>query len=396
VDLIVFGMVLPWLCVALGGWLGYQLLRQNGRMLLHLDALEQHLAQLNIAPNAAPAPAPAPPPSLPLGSAAPEFELPDLAGGRQALSQFRGRRLLLIFFNPRCGFCTQMAPDLARLPTDGANGRPMPLVVTTGDAAENRKLVAEHSIRCPVLLQEQMEVAATYQAHGTPIGYLIDDEGRIASEIAVGSQALLALADSSAVVAVSANGHREHRGNGSLADSRIQRDGLPPGTPAPSFTLPTPDGGELSLEAYRGQRVLLVFSDPNCGPCNQLLPELEQFHRRTAAVQVVMVSRGDLEANRAKVAEHGLTFPVGLQRQWEISRAYAMFATPVGYLIDEAGVIAAEVAAGVEAILNLLFHAAAVKNGKGAVKRCRCGRPEGECDCGKHNSSAPAATRRAR
>src|SRR4051794_14390923 len=28
---IVFGMVLPWLLTALGAWLGYQLLRQNGR-----------------------------------------------------------------------------------------------------------------------------------------------------------------------------------------------------------------------------------------------------------------------------------------------------------------------------------------------------------------------------
>jgi peroxiredoxin len=396
VGLIVFGIVLPWLFVALGGWLGYQLLRQNGRMLLHLEALEQRLTQLNTVPNAAPATAPAPPPSLPIGSAAPEFELPDLAGDRQALSQFRGRCLLLIFFNPRCGFCTQMAPDLAALPTDGANGLPLPLVVSTGDAEENRKLVAEHGIRCPVLLQEQMEVAAIYQAHGTPIGYLIDEEGRIASEIAVGSQALLALADPSAAMAVSANGHREHRGNRSLADSRIQRDGLPSGTPAPSFTLPMPDGGELSLEQFRGQRVLLVFSDPNCGPCNQLLPQLEQFHRRRPAVRVVMVTRGDLQANRAKVAEHGLTFPVGLQRQWEVSRAYAMFATPIGYLIDQAGVIAADVAVGAEPIAALLSSAAVQTNGKAATERCRCGKSLGQCDCSRQKMTAPGSKRRGR
>jgi hypothetical protein len=48
-----------------------------------------------------------------------------------------------------------------------------------------------------------------------------------------------------------------------------------------------------------------------------------------------MVSRRDAEANRQKVKEHGLTFPVVLQKQWEISLRYGIFATPVGYLIDE-------------------------------------------------------------
>jgi len=66
-----------------------------------------------------------------------------------------------------------------------------------------------------------------------------------------------------------------------------------------------------------------------------------------------MVSRGSVEANRAKVVEYGLSFPVVLQRHWEISRAYAMFATPIGYLLDEHGVVAADVAEGAEAILAL-------------------------------------------
>ena len=52
--------------------------------------------------------------------------------------------------------------------------------------------------------------------------------------------------------------------------------------------------------------------------------------------------------------EHGLTFPVVLQKQWEVSREYAFFGTPVAYLIDEAGVIAADVAIGVDAVLDLL------------------------------------------
>jgi hypothetical protein len=109
----------------------------------------------------------------------------------------------------------------------------------------------------------------------------------------------------------------------------------------------------LALEEYRGRRVLLVFSDPGCGPCEQLAPQLERVHRERRDLQVLMVSRQDVETNRQKVAKLGLTFPVVLQQSWEISLLYAMFATPMGYLIDEQGILASDVAAGVEPILEL-------------------------------------------
>jgi hypothetical protein len=48
---------------------------------------------------------------------------------------------------------------------------------------------------------------------------------------------------------------------------------------------------------------------------------------------------------------------VAVQKSWEISRRYAMFATPIAYLIDESGAIASEVAIGPEPILILLASA---------------------------------------
>ena len=71
-----------------------------------------------------------------------------------------------------------------------------------------------------------------------------------------------------------------------------------------------------------------------------------------------MVTRGEADANRDKAREYGLTFPIVLQRKWEISKLYAMFATPIAYLIDEAGIIISGVAAGADEILALLPEAA--------------------------------------
>lgn len=371
INLLAF--VLPWLLLGFGCWMGLQLVRQNGRILLQLEALEK---RISASPREQP-PGPDMGTGLPVGSVAPEFELPDLTGKRKALSDFRGKRLLLIFFNPQCGFCTRLAPDLATLPCDGTAGRPIPLLVSTGDAQQNRKLVKEHEIRCPVLLQEQMEVASAYRTGGTPMGYLIDEEGKIASEVAIGGPAVLALTEPGAgAAAVNGSEHKVYTGNRSLEDSHINRSGLKAGTPAPDFTLPRLDGGELSLAEYRGRRVLLVFSAPSCGPCDQLAPRLEELSRSTPDVQVLIVSKGEEEANRAKVAEQGLTFPVALQQQWEISRLYAMFATPIGYLIDEQGIIAADVAVGVEPILALVPGTTAPAHGNGkAPKRGKGGVP---------------------
>jgi peroxiredoxin len=375
---LVFGTVLPWLLLGGGMWLGYQLVRQNGRILLRLEAIEKRLG--------------ARPPEqrreregLPIGTPAPEFELPDLAGVRHKLSEYRGRDLLLIFFNPKCGFCSKMAADLAALPIEGGNGRAMPVVVTTGDADENRKFVEQYGMRCTVLLQQQMEVASQYRAQGTPMGYRINAEGKIASELAIGGEALLELAANpprQRARGSVGNGHAAHCGNVKaalygkqpdppLARSRLNRSGLKAGATAPDFTLPRIDGGDLSLSGLRGGRVLLVFSDPNCGPCDELAPRLQELHLMRPDLQVLVISRRDVDATRAKADSLGVTFPIVVQKQWEVSLQYGMFATPIGYLIDEQGVLVSDVAVGVERILGLVeeqatarVDAAPSRNGK--------------------------------
>src|SRR5262245_3876033 len=49
--------------------------------------------------------------------------------------------------------------------------------------------------------------------------------------------------------------------------SRLGRSGLKPGKKAPAFTLPAVAGGEISLHDFAGRKVLLVFMQPDCGPC---------------------------------------------------------------------------------------------------------------------------------
>ena len=137
--------------------------------------------------------------------------------------------------------------------------------------------------------------------------------------------------------------------------SRLVRDGLEPGTIAPTFVLPDLDGTMRSLTDFRGRNVLLVFSDVDCGPCDALAPDLVQIanSEQDGGVELVMISRGGQDENRRKAEEHGYPFPVLLQRSWEVSKQYGMFATPIGFLIDQDGVIAERVAMGGPAICEL-------------------------------------------
>ncbi len=378
----IVGLALAWVGLIITGWLGWQLLRQNGRILLRLDELEKRLNELKSGADAEPE-------GLPLGSEAPAVELPNLAGERKSLAQFRGQSVLLIFFSPDCGFCREMMPKLAALGTDSevknqkseavkANAtsalsreqRPAPLIITTGDVERNRQFFAGHRVSCPVLLQKDGKVAKAYQVQGTPGGYLISPEGKITSKLAMGAEALLALTNGGPHPQPLSHpmgeggqgqceGDRANRfANRSLANSKINRAGLEAGTAAPDFRLPRLDGcGDLALSELRGKRVLLVFSSPHCGPCEALVPDLETFHRQQPEIELLMISKGESKENREKVKEHGLTFPIVLQQQWEISRRYAMFATPIAYLIDEEGLIAENVAVGTEAIVDLMARA---------------------------------------
>src|SRR5262245_10780620 len=56
--------------------------------------------------------------------------------------------------------------------------------------------------------------------------------------------------------------------------SRVGRSGLRAGTKAPDFALSDVSGAEVALHDFAGRRVLLVFTQAGCAPCDKVLPEL--------------------------------------------------------------------------------------------------------------------------
>ena len=102
---------------------------------------------------------------------------------------------------------------------------------------------------------------------------------------------------------------------------------------------------------------MLLFTDPNCGPCTTMLPDVGRWQEEhSKELTVALVSRGDPDENAAKTSEHGLA-NVLLHEDWEISEAYGVEATPSAVLVRPDDTIGSPVIEGEDGIRALLVQA---------------------------------------
>src|SRR5215212_5961913 len=103
-------------------------------------------------------------------------------------------------------------------------------------------------------------VLALLAGQWTFLVHLLQQNGRLLVRL----EALEASLAAGGSVAPSQNGTPVH-----------QAEGLPVGSEAPDFNLSGLHGETLTLNALRssGKPVMMLFTDPGCGPCNALLPE---------------------------------------------------------------------------------------------------------------------------
>src|SRR5687768_4387144 len=129
-----------------------------------------------------------------IGTLAPSFRLPDLNAKPVNLSDFQGRNVLLLFWNPSCRFCTGMLSELQSWERSEKYKQIDLLVISTGTAEANRAM----NLQSTVLLDQDFGVGRSFAAGGTPSAVLIDASGKIASALAVGAPQVLALAETRA------------------------------------------------------------------------------------------------------------------------------------------------------------------------------------------------------
>ena len=134
------------------------------------------------------------PPPAKKGDVVPALRLPDLNGAEVDLASFRGRRTLVLFWSTTCGFCQQMLEDVKKWERARSENSPELLIISSGTPEANR----QQGFRAPVLLDAEWGAGTVFGASGTPSALIIDEEGKVASDVGRGAPAVLELASASA------------------------------------------------------------------------------------------------------------------------------------------------------------------------------------------------------
>jgi uncharacterized membrane protein YphA (DoxX/SURF4 family) len=161
-------------------WFSWQLLRQQGRLLLRIERLE------------ADRPAPSTPALAP-GRSAPDFSLATAGGGRRSLAGLRdaGQPLLLLFSDSSCGPCRALLPEIAHWQVEHARALRLVVLSRTNGAASGEPIEQPGSLE--VLEDEDGTVRELYGVHGVPAAVLVGLDGRVAAPAALGADAIRGL-----------------------------------------------------------------------------------------------------------------------------------------------------------------------------------------------------------
>jgi thiol-disulfide isomerase/thioredoxin len=135
---------------------------------------------------------------------APRFRAKTTAGETFNNQSIKGKVVLLEFWTTWCTFCHDEEPLVEQVNKEFADKG---LIVLAVDVAESKKTVKkyldQHPRACRIVLTEDTNLAAMYQANSYPIYVVIDRDGNIAGEQrgAAGERALRRLLASAGIEA---------------------------------------------------------------------------------------------------------------------------------------------------------------------------------------------------
>jgi cytochrome c biogenesis protein CcmG/thiol:disulfide interchange protein DsbE len=112
------------------------------------------------------------------------------------------------------------------------------------------------------------------------------------------------------------------------------------GAPAPAVVLPDLAGREFRLSSLRGRAVAVNFWASWCAPCLEEMPDLSAAWTasRGRCLEIVGIAEetGKEEA-AAEARRMGIGFPLLLDREGEVARAFGVTGYPRTYLVDAEG-----------------------------------------------------------
>src|SRR5437588_2428604 len=138
--------------------------------------------------------------SPPVGAAAPDFSLPDAAGKTHSLSEYKGKYVVLEWFNPECPFVKKHygSGNMQKLQSEYTGKGVVWLTIDSNAPGSEGNLSPEQAQKVikdwktkqtALLLDPEGKAGRTYNARNTPHMFVINPEGKIIYEGAIDSKA---------------------------------------------------------------------------------------------------------------------------------------------------------------------------------------------------------------
>ncbi len=137
--------------------------------------------------------------SPPVGAVAPDFSLTDAAGKTQSLSQYKGKYVVLEWFNPDCPFVKKHygSGNMQKLQAEYTGKGVVWLTIDSSAPGfegsltpeQATKVVTEQKVKSTaVLLDPEGKAGKSYGARNTPHMFVVSPEGKIVYEGAIDSK----------------------------------------------------------------------------------------------------------------------------------------------------------------------------------------------------------------
>src|SRR5438874_9241900 len=136
----------------------------------------------------------------PVGSAAPDFSSPDANGKNQSLAEYKGKYVVLEWFNPECPFVKKHygSDNMQKLQAEYTGKGVVWLTIDSNAPGTEGNITAEQAKKImdswktkqtALLLDPESKIAKLYGAKNTPDMVIVNPEGKIVYEGAIDSKA---------------------------------------------------------------------------------------------------------------------------------------------------------------------------------------------------------------
>jgi peroxiredoxin/uncharacterized membrane protein YphA (DoxX/SURF4 family) len=124
-----------------------------------------------------------------IGETIPDFETRDLNGTEITRETFLGKQTLVFFLSSTCGYCGEVVDQIRKWETSADRKGTNAIVFSDADEEKHRN----YGLSTPIVIDPGYKIAGNLGIYGAPSGVIIDEQGVIASETAIGGPMIWSL-----------------------------------------------------------------------------------------------------------------------------------------------------------------------------------------------------------